>query len=556
MASLLERVAKGKDAGILGGAFKGALGTVRGAANLAGRQLNRLNPAVNAISGALGARGKTQGYQDLIGGDVLQTKSTGESIGFAAERIAEFLVPSSGIVKTGALASKGLQSLIGGSKLVRGATGLVARAGVEAATTGGIAAVQQGGFNRPAQTAALVAALFPAGGALYRGAKTALGKGTKNLGEDIIYSQLSPTRGIENDGFDIANLAKHGIQKGGLKQMLRESATKVHGYYDELTKELQAAAQKRGMNTLDEPVDMFGVLNRAREKLKINAANNSGDNAMIQRHIDNLFQDVQSWAGQGGMRTDFMTAQGAKQAWGRKGSWAHGAANNVEANAIEKVYNTAYLELMKEIEQKAAQHGSHRIQTLNRKIQELIPIQNAIIRKIPIEKRRAVLDFGDQVSFFGALLDPMFLSIMGAGKLSKSLRFGNFLMRAGDNLKNRVPRTGIGERFTGRPAPGFDIAEEIARQPKLLKDPGVIFAGGGRDASRTTVTGGPIPPGGGYAPVGGPPRIGGKGSSSTPSVIPLYGPGGIGGARYQGSQPFKGPGALSNFAKKKAKKKK
>ena len=77
---------------------------------------------------------------------MLERKGTAEAIGFGAEQLGEFIVPSGAISKFG----KG--------------RGLLARMATEAATFGGITAVQTGEVGEEAKTSALIGAAIPAVG--------------------------------------------------------------------------------------------------------------------------------------------------------------------------------------------------------------------------------------------------------------------------------------------------------------------------------------------------------------------------------------------------------
>lgn len=69
---------------------------------------------------------------------------------------------------------------------------------------------------------------------------------------------------------------------------------------------------------------------------------------------------------------------------------------------------------------------------------EIIPIQNAVLERIPVAAKNNPISLTDVISLTGALAGkPQALALTGVNLLSKSAKFGNLLQGA-DKL---VPKT-------------------------------------------------------------------------------------------------------------------
>lgn len=88
---------------------------------------------------------------------------------------------------------------------------------------------------------------------------------------------------------------------------------------------------------------------------------------------------------------------------------------------------------------------------LNKQISELIPISNASLRRLPIEQRNNVISLTDSIGLYGAMFDPKALVLIGANRLSKSGKFGNFLVNVSERIgKSKLPSGNVGSRVFGK----------------------------------------------------------------------------------------------------------
>lgn len=344
--------------------------------------------------------------------DMLTPKGGIQKAGFVTEQIAEFLLPSGQIAKT-----------------IKGAP-LLGRAAVEGLVSGGIALGQKGQVDDDVKTTAIIGALFPiAGAALKEGGKL-LGKGLVKAGEKIQFSKIKPAIRDVSEGFKIENLKKYNIG-GNLQEMLAKTNIQMNRLSNTLKDltggqvplNLQKSYGETAIELTKGKGATFGEIKKIRGVL-----------LQLSDEIDEVAQ---------GRVVPLFEAQKVKQGAGLKGSWAYGRTDP-DANAIEKVYSTFYRHLKEQIEQ-VAPDG---VQGINKQLSELIPINNAIVRRIPVEMRNEALSLTDKISVFGSVFNPKSLALLGANKLSRSGKFARTLVRAGESLQGN-PKSALGQRVFG-----------------------------------------------------------------------------------------------------------
>jgi len=357
----------------------------------------------------------------------LEPRGTAEKVGFGAEQIAEFLVPSSKI-----------------AKLERGA-GLAKRSIIESGTFGGVTAAQTGGDTNEIKTAMIIGAAFPVVGAGIKALRPT-GKIRKAVGEKIQQTVIRPTQRDVKDGFNIKNLTRYKI--GG---SLSETATKTHIELNKRVKQLQDITQSNtGKVNLSKVVtDTIKTLGKEENKFR-----KFGNIKALEKAVKDLKEETGRVIPKSG-NVNLVEATYMKRGAGSKGAWAFGQPDR-DAKALETVYTTFYHKLKKEIESAARNQGKD-IQRINKEISDLIPISNAVIRRLPIDQRNNVLSLTDSIGLFSAVFDPRALLMVGANRLSKSGKFGEFLARTGQKAQERaiapVQRGALRERAFGGTLP-------------------------------------------------------------------------------------------------------
>lgn len=387
-----------KDVGI--GALKGAASTAQGISSLGQKYLT------NPINRALGVEERDISLPD----SVMKPEGTAQKVGFGAEQIAEFLVPSSKVAKL----EKGL--------------GLAGRATTEAAVAGTQRSLQQGEVNKDSALTAIVGGMFPVAGAGLSKAKGLL----KPVGQKIQQTVIKPgVREIE-DGFDINNIQKYDVG-GSLVQTVDKTNKKINELKDQLQSALGSSNQSVNLNKVYE--DTINFLSGKNKALQF------GDNTSIKRVTDSLKTEIEDVAGSNGL-VDLVQATDVKRGAGNKGAWSF-RNPDPDSSATEKVYTAFYTKLKEAIEKAAPDQN---IKEINRQISELIPISNAALRRLPVDQRNNVIGLTDGLALFGSMFDPKALALLGANRLSKSGRFGQFLVKVAEK---KQPSTSVGKRIFG-----------------------------------------------------------------------------------------------------------
>ena len=402
----------GKTAGAFGklnlGVGKGIIDTAVGISGLGERMLNK----PYELLGLSESVGDKTSAEKLVPESIRKPEGTAENVGYGLEKIVEFLAPSSKIAKV----EKGMS--------------LLPKIGTEIASNIGIRSAQQGKFDEDAKTTAIVSAIFPVVGATLSKAKGVL----KPIGQKIQDTVIRPNLRDIEDGFKIENLTKYGV--GG---SLKDTVAKTHINLNKLGEELQAKL-KQNKDWQKANINLNNVYKETSKALlnKKYIGTNFGDIGSVKRILENqLLPEIKEQAGQRGV-VGLLKATDIKRGAGTKGSWAYNRPEP-DANAIEKVYTTFYNKLKIAIEKNAPQG----VKEINKKMSDLIPISNAALRRLPVEQRNNIISLTDSIGLFSSMFDPRSLALIGANRLSKSGKFGQFLV----NLAERTPKTGIGQRI-------------------------------------------------------------------------------------------------------------
>lgn len=353
----------------------------------------------------------------------LNPEGTAQNIGFGVEQIAEFLIPAAKIAKVSTAINKA-SLVVKAPSIVQKGISLASRSVLEAGSAGGQRFIQTGGDTEEAKTAALVGAAFPAIGTVVGGVGKFLGATGKKIQQTVI----RPNARDFADGFKIENVARYKVG-GSLSETVTKSHLKMNQLSQELTKKLSGS---------DAALNLNKVLDNTRKALVRNKSLDFGENKAIKRVLQQVDEEISEVAGKNGL-VDLIEANMVKRGAGTKGAWAFGRPDP-DAGAIEKVYSAFYHEMKVAIE-KAAPKG---IKEINKQISELIPISNAAVRRLPIEQRNNVLGLTDSIGLFASVFDPRALALIGASRLSKSGKFGNFLVNVAQKFK---PQSAIGKRF-------------------------------------------------------------------------------------------------------------
>lgn len=310
----------------------------------------------------------------------LEPATPAQKIGQVAENVAELVVPMGATAKAGSAASTAAKAVLGklpGAGLPAPLTslaGATARAGVDAAVTGATAALQ----GRDVSDAALL-------GGTASLATQAVMKAAPILANRIETALVKPSGRDVVDGFKPSHIFKHKLG-GSLGQTYDKGKKKLEGLGTQLERVL-------GQNR-EPDFDLFDVLHKTAAELDDDAVKNFGSNKEIKKAVDDFLGEISEVAPSG--KVNLLNANKVKQAVGEFGAWLHDPSGKVigDAQRAKEILANAYYDnLKKGIEQSATNTGM--VKLINQQMGEIIPIVNAVIRRIPIDQRSNVMNLGD-----------------------------------------------------------------------------------------------------------------------------------------------------------------
>lgn len=367
---------------------------VPGAPPTTGRQIGSLlNPADEMIGqgkGALrtgydiykGVANAVQGQpadtiRDPRIEQALQPSNWGEQVGKLQENAGEFMAGEGALAAGGKILAGGAKvpaALAYGGRMLAGATSAAA---IEKA---------QGGSDTDATIAA-------AGGGLLGPILESTAAGAKWLGlkfeaRGIGLSGKGVSQGTSRGGsaaMDMVDkLNTNGVARptlGGTLDATQERIGQLSGFLEHEIKSVPG-----------QPIDLLSAVSRAEATIKAQAAHMDPTEyeqaltalAKYKAHYTNLPQ---------GPIVSLSDAQAAKRAAGLAGAWEYGKPN--ADKGMERVSNLVYGNLKGDIETTAAAHGSPDVQILNKRLSELIPLEQMMVRQVPVEARQPVLSLTD-----------------------------------------------------------------------------------------------------------------------------------------------------------------
>lgn len=387
-----------------------------------------------------GGAGILAGLADILGGpgtspqlqsikDRLKPTNIDQQVGSGVTNVLATLLPQGAI-------GRGVQAAGAAAKLPQlgrfaNTASLLARAGTEGvaqATLAGATGQENAG------TTGLIAAGTLGGLGLLGGAGRKVLSAAQPLAKKIEDTVLRPTLKDIEDGFKIENVFKYKVG-GSVEDAVSKTQQQIENLYGQV---------KEKIGSTNTTVNLSNVLAKVEKDLGSASAKTFGSNQSIQRAIASAKEELNMIAPFGGV--DLPTAQQIKQASAKLGAFKFGA-NDPDSTAQEAVYTAIYRELKKVIED-ASPAG---VRELNKQISELIPIQTAAIRRLPVEQRNNVLGLGDLISIGSFSVQPNLGSMLLylANRLQKSGRFASGLYDMGSAARNATGPSAI-EKLLGR----------------------------------------------------------------------------------------------------------
>lgn len=280
-------------------------------------------------------------------------------------------------------------------------------AGIGAAQGAGEAMQQEKGLGEVAKSGGIGALIGGATAGVIGGFSKLLGK----VGEKIQTSVIRPTAPDLKDGFSMQTVKDYNL--GG---SLKTTLTKTQSKMDELTTQLNeklAASPER--------IDLQKVYQETmKELLESNKMKGFGANTKIQNALEELGGEISVV----GNQLSIPEAQIIKQAAGRQGAWQFGK-QDAESNAREAVYNAFYSKLKNQIENLSPEG----VREINQQLSKLIPVANAVIRRIPVAERNNLISLSDMLGLTVSALNQAALTPTIINLISKSGTAGNVISK-------------------------------------------------------------------------------------------------------------------------------
>lgn len=266
--------------------------------------------------------------------------------------------------------------------------------------------------NKSPGEVATSAAVGGAVGGIAGAATYGFGKLLGAAGEKIMQTTIKPLKADIEDGFSMGTIQKYNLG-GSLSTIYDKTETKL----GQLTQQLHSK-----LALSDSSIDLNKVVQDTMSSLQGNKLKSFGSNTSIEGAVNQLKDEVSSLPGTG--QLSIPDAQLVKQAAGRMGAWQYGVSDP-SSTARQTVYNKFYSTLKTAIEQ-GSPDG---VKEVNKQISELIPIANAVIRRIPVAERNSALSLTDMITLTASLLDPRALVGFGMSMAQKSGAVGNALTK-------------------------------------------------------------------------------------------------------------------------------
>lgn len=294
------------------------------------------------------------------------------------------------------------------------ATGAAVGAGTMAGT-----ALQE---DKPAAEVAKQGLIGGLVGGATAGAVRGIGKLIEAVGGKILNSVIKPTKPDLDDGFSMNTIKEYNLG-GSLDTIKTKTQTKLTELTNNLNSKLADSPNRIDLNKVYQQ-----TVSELTDESKLRGF---GANVKIGNTLEQLKEEIGIVAQEGG--NSIPDAQIIKQASGGFGAWQYGKADP-DSKATEIIYNTFYSKLKKAIED-ASPEG---VRSINQELAKLIPVMNAVIRRIPIEQRSGAISLNEMIGLVGSSVNPIALGPTLLAILSRSGAAGNVLANIGEPIARQA----------------------------------------------------------------------------------------------------------------------
>lgn len=386
----------------------GATGLAEGMGKTAIKELALQGAKEGALVGGMGSLGSTMQDENATAGDML--KNTVMGAGLGAGMGLAFPLASAGAVKS---------SEVGGSALKKV-------------------------FNKVRNQSFAGEKIIP-------GVDKATGNILEKAGKKIQETVIKPSKKDIQGGFRIDNVEKYDLG-GNLQTSFEKTQQRLNEYTAQLKKLIDEGGDAQVVN-LGKLVDDLDA------KYQNKGLSGLGSQRETANTIESIKKELDSikpnW------REENITLSDAIQAKRAVGSFTAFLHDPIKAgtSATEDVWNDFYMLLKNETE-RVAPPG---LREVNKAISEIIPIQQAIIRRIPVADRNNVLGLADILGGVGMFANPASILLPLMNRLLKSGTFADILMKLGKKYAP-LPR----KQITLGVTEGSKALESVKLKPRSL----------------------------------------------------------------------------------------
>ena len=293
-----------------------------------------------------------------------------------------------------------------------------AQIAMDAMGTGGVARLQSGSDEEAKKAAVISAAMGGAG--------MGLGKTLDWAGQKITSSMVRGLWQEAKDGFNVMNFKRYDVLGYTIPKMLEKVSARL-----ETLRNSRNAIIDQSKTTVDvSPI----FSNAANEIIDMGQSMKAvSDWKKMMSSFDEIEKHVKSVTG-GSYKLSLRELENLKEWIGDNAKWIFGRVDP-DSKALERVSGILYPKIRQAIE---AVTPPGEVAKLNKQMQDLIPLQSALVKRIPVAERMNMLSVNDMLSLLPAAIsgDMSKATMFLAQKASKAQPVGTFLWKHGQKASD------------------------------------------------------------------------------------------------------------------------
>jgi hypothetical protein len=296
-----------------------------------------------------------------------------------------------------------------------------------------------------------------------------IGKAFQSFGKKITTSKIKPSKKLVSQGYDTGNFFKYDVDAPTLTGTAKKLSNKIKSTSDKLKNVLGESPAKVDINIVaDDAIENFIQKAQKGDQFARDAILESGGAEPLREAIAKLTDEALSIFPDANL--NLLDANSLKRSVGTQGAWY--VAKDKSSTAEKNAANILYGELRKAINKAAGETGSDLIQKANKELSELIPLERAIIDRLPVASRNEVLPLKAAIALSQNWTSPKQVALALATFGLTSPAVGSKFYKAGQGKGLFTPKP-LTPALTGTTAGGIrrQIQEDIStgKQPINLE---------------------------------------------------------------------------------------